>query len=146
MSNSLRKQITDAVVTALSASSNIAHVTTKREPWWDWDMTYFPGVCVVAQQEEKSRFAYIHPTAEDMHSSFTLEIEGYTWDNANDNATKQTDLIRTIETTIQGSTAVDDLTWDIYPTRVETDQGLIDNYSVAKCEYKVRYIYNHATP
>ena len=143
---SQRESILEAVTTAMHSSTGIVYVSNKREPWWDMDNTKFPAVCILETDENKKRFAYPHPSAEDMYSELVLTILGYQYDNNNDLSVKRTSLIRDIEYAIQGSTGVHDVTKDIINTKVETDNGLIDNYAIVHCRYVVKYVYNHASP
>lgn len=146
MADSIRKQILDAYVTALTASTGISYVSSKIEPWWDWDVSRFPAVCVIDGNENRSRFAYLHPTSEDMYSDYNITVIGYQYDQANDLETKRTDLVRDIEKAIQLSTAINDLTLGNEIVAVETDQGWVDNFSITHCKFVAKYAYNHATP
>lgn len=143
---SQRKQILDAVTTALNASTGIVYVSNYRQPWWDLKPNNFPAVCILETDENKKRFAYIHPSAEDMYSELVLTVLGYQFDENNDLSTKRTNLIQDIEYAIQGSTGVKDVTKDIINTKVETDNGLVDNYAIVHCRYVAKYVYNHAAP
>jgi hypothetical protein len=149
MADSARKQIIDAIVATLTTgSTGIVTVTTKREPWWEWDVWQFPGVCVLEGPEKKSRFSYPDASSSigDMYSELEVNVLGYAQDMRNDLDMKRTDLIRDIEKAISISTTLNDLTLDIIPQTVETDQGTLENYCITHNRYLVKYIYNHATP
>jgi hypothetical protein len=149
MADSTRKQILDAIVATLTTgSTGIVTVTTKREPWWDWDVWKFPGVCVLEGPEKKSRFSYLDASSSigDMYSELEVNVLGYVQDLRNDLEPKRTDLIRDIENGIEKSTTLNDLTLDVINQEVVTDQGMLENQGVVHCKYLVKYIYNHATP
>lgn len=146
MADSIRKSIYDAVVTALSASTGILHVTRNLEPWWDWPSNKFPGVCVVDGDESKQRFSYLQSTGGDMYSELEFRILGYERDMNNDLTSKRSTLLQTVETVLQNSSAINDLTLDIIPISVKTDKGEIENFTVTESVFKVKYLYNHASP
>jgi hypothetical protein len=141
-----RELIISATVSALSGSSEINYVTTKKEPWWDWDLNRFPGVCVIANRTDKrQRFSFVG-TSGDMYSELELSIIGYAFDANNDLAVKRTDLIRTIEKTLVNDATLDSITLDMAPTTVETDQGTLDNFCIVHCKYIAKYNYDHTSP
>jgi hypothetical protein len=146
MAETIRKQIIDAVVAALRSSTGINYVTTKKEAWWDWDISRLPAVCVTADPEEKrKRLAYPN-SGDDMDAELELDILGYAFDINNDLSVKRTDMIRNIESAIAKSTTLDDLTLDVIPQTVETDQGTLENYCISHSKFLAKYIYNHAAP
>lgn len=149
MADTTRKQVYDAAVAALTASTGIKYVTTKLDAWWDWSPSRYPGVCVIDGSEDKNRFAYMWASttdAGDMESKLELVVHGYCFDPNNSLDTKRSELIKDIEKALTASTALDALTLDVTPVNVETDEGVIENYSLVKCRYQVRYLYNHAYP
>jgi hypothetical protein len=143
VTNSARWMVVNAIASALIASTGIATVSDKREPWWDFNPTQFPHVFVMETNERKERFSYPSATANDMHARLDLTIEGYAYDNNNDLDTVRMDLIRDIEVAIQNSTAVKDATWEMIPQEVVADTATLDNYCIVHCHYQARYLYNH---
>jgi uncharacterized protein YuzB (UPF0349 family) len=143
VTNSMRWQIVDAVKNALSSSTGIGSVSDKREPWWDFNPTQMPHVFVVENTEERSRFSFPDSVSDDMHALLNLNIEGYCYSNTDDQDDVRMALIRDIEVAIQNSTSVKDVTWEIVPTDVTADKGVIDNYCLVHCKYRAEYLYNH---
>jgi hypothetical protein len=146
MADSVRRKIIAASITALESSTTIAYVTTKKEEWWNWDVSKYPGVMVIASElDKRQRFAY--PNAgEDMYSSMELNCIGYMFDINNDLSVKRTDLIRNIERVLTNNISLMALVNDFVPVTVETDQGTLDNYGIVHCKYIAKYTYNHGTP
>jgi hypothetical protein len=149
MADSIRKQITDAFVATLTTgTTGIVTVTDKKEPYWEWDIYKFPGVAVLENTERKSRFCFqgFSTSAGDMQGELEINIIGYAFDMNNDLDAKRTDLIKNIEISVAASTTLNDLTLDVTPTAVETDQGTLENFAIVHCRYMARYLYNHANP
>ena len=147
MSDTIRKQIVDAFVTVLSTgTTSIVTVTRNREPWWDWDVVKFPGVCVLEGAEKKYRDSFANSTATNsMRAEMEINVLGYVQDFRNDLATKRTDLVRSIENAVAGSTTLNDLTLDVVMQSVESDQGTVDNYAITHNRFMVKYLYNFAS-
>jgi hypothetical protein len=145
-SNSTRWKITNAALIALSGSSGVESVSNKKQPWWDFNPDKFPHVCILQNEEKKSRFSYPNTFDKDMYSELELNVIGYCQDRNDTLDVKQTNLIRDIELALEGSTELKDIALDIIPQTVETDQGTLENFSIVHCKYKVKYIYNHAAP
>jgi hypothetical protein len=149
MPDTTRQKVYDAAVYALGSSTGIAYTTKRLDAWWDWPPSRYPGVCVIDGAEDKSRFSFMGAASTDvgdMTGRMELVVHGYCFDPQNDLDGKRSALIRDIEVALTSSTALDDLTLDVTPVAVETDEGVIDNYSLVKCRYLVRYLYNHAYP
>ena len=150
MADTTRKQVYDAAVSALTASTGIMYVTRRLDAWWDWPVNRYPGVCAIDGSEEKNRFSFIvgstTTSPADMEARMELIVHGYCFDPNNSLDTKRSELIKDIEKALTSSTALDDLTLDVTPVSVETDEGVIENYSLVKCGYQIRYLYNHAYP
>lgn len=150
MADTVRKQVYDAAATALGSSTGIKYVTRRLDAWWDWQPSRYPGVCVIDGSEDKNRFSFMvgstTSSPADMESKMELVVHGYCFDPNNNLDTKRSELIKDIEKALTASTALDDLTLDVTPVNVETDEGVIENYSLVKCRYLVRYLYNHAYP
>lgn len=146
MADSVRKTIYDAIVTALDNSTEFAHVTRKLEPWWDWSANKFPGLCVLDGDETKKRLAFLHASAGDMYSEVDFRIIGYERDMNNDLDSKRSNIIQQIEIVLQASTALNDLTMDIVPVSVKTDNGQLENFTVTESLFRAKYQYNHASP
>jgi hypothetical protein len=144
---SVRRQILDAVVDALEASTGIKHVSEKLEPWWDWPHSNFPGCAVIDTDEAKQRFAYVHPTAGDMEGKVQFEIHAYEYDRNNDLTQKQNELIVNIRKALLNDTALNALVLSVVPGSWRTvDDGEIDNYCYLTHQFTAWYTYNHASP
>lgn len=144
---STRSGIYDAVVTKLTATSSaINYVTRKREEWWNWPTSNFPGVCVIDTDESKRRLAFVDAVNPDMYSEFNLLVIGYERDITNELDTKRANLIAAVESSLAGSTGVNDLTLDIIPVSVKTDDGMIENFCITEQTFRIKYAYNHGTP
>jgi hypothetical protein len=140
----MREQILDAIKTALGASTGIAYVTDKREAWQDWAQNRYPGVCILTGEEQDSRFCY--SGTDNLLCTMPVEVIGCVFDKANNLGTKRSDLIGAIEKAIVGSTVLAGLIRDVQLSRVHTDQGIQDNYSVVSCTFNIEYLIDSAGP
>lgn len=144
---SVRRQIYDAVVDALEASTGIKHVSEKLEPWWDWPHSNFPGVVVIDTDETRKRFSYVQPTAGDMEGKVIFELHAYDYDRNNDLDSKRNDLIVSIRKALLNDSALNALVLSIVPGSWRTvDDGQIDNYCYLNHQFTAWYTYNHASP
>ena len=143
---SSRSTVLTAIETALSASTGIKRVTRNLENWWDWRVDRdMPGVTVIDRETEIERLAYLS-TGDDMEARIMLTCRGYVHDRNNDTMTRRTNLIADIETVMTDSAGIDAVTAMVHPMRVNTDEGVLENYSVFDADYEVTYFYNHASP
>jgi hypothetical protein len=143
-----RKDVYDALVNALSAStSQIAYVTRKYENWWDWPTNKFPAVRVMDMSEEFKPLSYPAgtTTVDDMESSMTFKVSGYVQDITNQGlSTARSDLINAIQRIVMTDSTMAAKVADIWPISVETDEGVLDNFAWCELTFKARYFYNHA--
>lgn len=143
---SSRSTVLSAIETALNASTGINRVTRNLENWWDWQPAVdMPGVTIIDRETAIERASYLS-TGEDMEAMISLTCRGYVHDRNNDTMTKRTNLIADIEKAMTNSTAIDAVVAMVHPVRVDTDAGILENYSVFDSEFEVTYFYNHATP
>jgi hypothetical protein len=139
----IREQILDAIKAALQASTGIHYVTDRKESWWDWGQNRYPGVCIITGDEEDRRFCYSDSTAfTDMQSKMRVSVIGYVFDKSNNLGTKRSDLIGAIEKAVSNDSTVTGLVGDIVLNKVQTDKGVLENFSVVNCEFGLDYLYN----
>jgi len=147
---SVRSVIYDAMVTALEASTGINLVTKDLKIWWELTPDDYPAVCIVDADAVLERFAYLHPTLEDMEANVQFDIKGWVKDYTGQSTTldaNRAELISDIETSLTGDAALDALTLDVVPGLVQTDKGADDdNRSWIDFTFNVNYIYNHLAP
>lgn len=143
---STRKTILDAVVSGLNKSTSINYVTQDVEPWWEWKDGRFPGVTIIDAETEINRLAYESTSADDMEARMTIQCRGFVKDRRNILAVKRTNLISEIESTLKTSTDISDATADVFVTNIDTDKGMVDNFSVCEVTAEVLYFYNHLSP
>ena len=147
MADSKRMQVMDAVLSALSNISTILYVSERLQHWEELDASKFPACFPIDGDELKEPHVIFESADEDMHSTLTLLLTCYVYDA--DGATRQArcDMIKVIEEEFAvRASALNALVVSILPTRVTTDRGTIDNYSIFDCEYAVEYLYNHTSP
>lgn len=138
----IRQQILTAIHNALEASAGIAYVTDKKEQWWDWAGNRYPGVCVVCGAENDERFSFPGPSFTDMNSHMKVNVIGYVFDKTNTLGAKRSALISEIETAVANDSTVTGLVRDIVLTKVQTDKGELENFSVVNCEFDLDYLYS----
>jgi len=148
MADSKRKQILDSVLSALSSISTIAYVSDRLVHWEALDASKFPACFPIDAEERKEPHVLFESATEDMHSVLTLVCTCYVYDSDGSSLTQQrTDMIKQIEEEFSNrASALNALVVSITATRVVTDRGTIDNYSIFDCEYEVEYLYDHTNP
>ena len=148
MPDSKRKQVLDAIVTALSASTGINKAGQNVESWWEWDITNFPGVTLIDYNTEIERIAYssTDTDVDDMEARMEIVCRGFVHDMNNVLASKRTTLIKEIETVLVSSTGIAAKVKDVEILGIETDLGYIDNFSIFDSKFEVVYHFNHLQP
>lgn len=148
-----RKNIYDAVVTALNASTSINYVTIDiAENAWNWKDNKFPGVRMIDGEEQIIRLAFPSDSTDgpdDMESVIPFEFVGYVKNNIGSTETideSRNDLMVVIEQALTQTTAIDDLVKDITPQERGTDRGYSDGIGWTNGIFRVMYHYNHLSP
>lgn len=144
--SSVRKNILDAVKTALEGISGVGKVSFSLQQWETLKPQDFPACFPIDGDAVYSRSAYPHATSEDMETEMEVVVTGYVYDKNNDLVTKRTDHIAEIEKALTGNSALDALIMDITPVSLTTDKGVIDNYGIFDFTFKVEFQYNHLIP
>lgn len=146
MADSRRKQVIDALVSALNSSTGITTATDELKSWYDYLPHQFNVVTVIDRDTDINRLQF-YSTGNDKEAIMNVTVRGYVQDNNGVLALKRTNLIRDIQNKLEsGTTLTKALIWDIEDMSIETDDGLLDNYSVFDINYKIDYHYNHALP
>jgi len=147
MADSKRKRIMDAVLSAIANVTSLAYVSERLVHWEELDASKFPACFPVDTDERKEPHVLFESATEDMHSILTLVLTCYCYDAAGNTRQQRTDLIKNIEAEFGlRATALNALVVTITATRVVTDKGALDNYSIFDCEYEVEYLYDHTDP
>jgi hypothetical protein len=146
MADSIRKQIVDEVVSILGLSTGITTVKDYLHNPFEFNSHDFPVVSVLDQDTDIDRWTY-RSSGDDKEAVLQLLIRGFVHDQNNQTSRKRTNLIRDIQQSLQtGSTGLTALIFDIEDRSIETDDGILDNYSVFDIMYNITYHYNHDTP
>lgn len=147
MADSIRKQVVDSIAEALSASTGTNTVSTNLKSWGQYSAYQFPIATVIDRDTDIERLSFRHDTNDDKTATMMVTVRGYVFDKGNILDVKRTNLIRDIQKTIEtGSPNMTALIFDIMDNSIETDEGLIDNYSIFDIMYDITYHYNHVTP
>lgn len=147
MADSVRKQVIDAIAAVVLSSTGVTTVETNLKNWFDYQAHKFPVVTVLDRDTDIERLCFKESSRDDKIANMSVLIRGYVFDQNNDTSAKRTGLIRDIQVAIEtGSTAMNALIFDIPDISIETDDGIIDNYSIFDITYNVQYHYNHLTP
>lgn len=143
-----RKTVYDAVLTALRDSTGIDYVTRDAETWTLWGSDKMPGIFLNDESEEHTPVSYLQDAADDMEAlvDFTADGAVYGGQGSTQVDELRAQLISDIESTVMGSTEIDDVTADAWVTSVETDTYTQERYGTCTVRFRVRYFYNHASP
>lgn len=147
MADSIRKQVIDSIVAAIGNSTGITTATDELKSWYDYLPHQFPVATVLDRDTEINRLQFKSTGQNDKEAVMDTLIRLYLQDNNDLLTAKRTNAIRDIQLTMEnGSTSMDALIFDIKDETIETDEGIIDNYSMVDIVYKVTYFYNHLVP
>ena len=148
-----RKDIYDALQTALNASTSINYVTIDvAENPWDFKQNKFPAVRIYDGEEQITRLSFPSATssgADDMESTIPFEFIGYVAKLAKSTGSidqSRNDLMVAVEKSLTQSTAINDLVKDIVPQERDTDRGYSDGIGWSNGIFSVLYHYNHLSP
>jgi hypothetical protein len=141
-----RKTIIDAFVSACEGISGVRGVSQNYETWWEKPAHEFPFITVRDTETTLDRHSYLSSADDDMEANLEIVATGYVHDMNNVLATKRTDLIKSIESTVVDDTTLGGLTLSVTPMSINTDDGGIDNYSICDVVFNIQYIYNHSSP
>jgi len=147
MADSKRKRIMDAVLSALANVTSLVYVSERLVHWEELDASKFPACFPIDADEVKEPHVLFESADEDMLSKLTLILTCYCYDAQGATRQQRTDLIKNIEAEFSlRASALNALVLTITATRVVTDKGALDNYSVFDCEYEIQYLYDHTDP
>jgi len=147
MADSKRKRVMDAVLSALAHVTSLAYISERLVHWEELDASKFPACFPIDADERKVPHVIFESATEDMHSTLTLILTCYCYDAQGSTRQQRTDLIKNIEAEFAtGATALNALVVTITATRVVTDKGALDTYSIFDCEYEIEYLYDHTSP
>jgi len=144
---SKQRQIIDALITPLEAITGVNLVTEDLAVWNNGDPNSYNMLLISPSKPEVERFAFIHPTSEDMHGVLEITIEGTTYSQyASDTKTVLDALMVSVEKAIVGSATLNALVIDIMLQNDEYVFDISDNYGLFSAVYTVEYLYNHLAP
>ena len=147
MANSIRDQVINSITAAMLASTGIITATNDLRNWYDYDPHEFPVVTVLDRDTDIQRLCFKSTTNADKIGMMNVVIRGYVQDTNNVTKLKRTNLIRDIQKKMEaGTSTMNSLIFDFHDDTIETDDGLIDGYSVFDLSYTVKYHYNHLVP
>ena len=144
---SKQKQIVDAMITALSGISSVNKVTQDMTEYSQSDDQDYNVVFVNPKRPEVDRFAYLHPTSDDMMARMEVIVEGNVWDEYADDIDAQLDqLSADVETALTGDSALSGLTIEVVLSEDDYTTSVDDRYGIFSATYVVEYLYNHLSP
>lgn len=147
MADSIRKQVIDSIIAVLNNSTGITTATDTLKNQWDYLAHEFPVATVLDRDTDIMRLQFKSNSLDDKEADMGTVVRLYVHDNNNVLALKRTNVIRDVQKAIEaGSTTMNALIFDFADETIQTDDGVIDNYSMIDIVYKITYHYNHLTP
>jgi hypothetical protein len=150
VADSKRKVVMDAIVNSLAQSTGVQTSVQEYISWWDLDPGKFPVTILIDRESIVERAAYRSTADDDMKCELSFTIKGYVHDFGNSSDTlssRRTGLIRDIEVALDQSTSLFLVpAKDFTVTGVNSDKGIMDNYSIVDVDCSILYYYNHLTP
>lgn len=147
MADTKKKQIVDALMTALQGITGIGKVTQDEREYTAYSVGDYPALLVQSSKPTVDRLSYPHNTADDMEAEMEIQIEGVVHNITASDIEGDADALRQdVEQAIVGNAALNALVKDIY---LESDDDIADldqNYGIFSAVYTAVYHYNHNTP
>lgn len=154
MANSIRQTVMVAVVSSLTNittyngyQTDVRFVSENMKHFDELGNDKFPALFPIDTDEVKESFTFRpDSTCGDMKSTLTVLVTSYLYGRDGVTVQARSDLLRDIEKAVVNATCLTEISSiiDIRPTRVTTDQGTIENYSVHDQEFQIDFVYNHA--
>lgn len=142
--SSNRYQIMDAVIGCLDGISTVRHVSEQFKAHDEVDHKDFPVLFPIDTNEEHEAWAFDEDGGQ-IQARLTVLVIAYVFDHNNNTRKKRTDLILEINKAMLNDSVLESLTLDVQPVSVQTDQGMIENYSLWDQEFEITYLYDRAT-
>lgn len=141
--SSLRQQIMDAVIDTLEGISGVNLVSESLKHWEEMDRDEFPALFPIDTDETKEPFVLRQSSAtQNMKSTLTLVVTGMIYSATDETRQARCDMIQAVEKAIcYTGSALLNLTHYVTPSRVTTDRGSIENYSIWDQEFEIEYLY-----
>lgn len=153
MAASVRQAIMVGVTSALTGitvargyQSSVLTVSENIRTYSEMGDGEMPACFPIDTNERKEALTFRQTTTGDMKATLTVLVTSYLFARGGVSSGTRSDLLRDIEKAIVNATAMTSVVGvlDIRPTKVVTDQGTVENYSIHDSEFEIDYTYNHA--
>ena len=138
---SKRSDIMVQVCSALANIAEICYVSESVSHWEELDHGKFPALFPIDADETKTPVVLFDGTQNDMRAVMTVIVTGMVYSATNDTSVKRLDLMQKVEKALVTATGLTSIIHGILPTRVITDKGALENYSVWDQEFEIEYWY-----
>ena len=136
---STRSKIMDSVVRALDSVPHLRYVSEKFQTYDEVPAKHLPCAFPIDTNEELE--PYTIGDAALIHGKLTILITCYVFSETGDVRQQRTELIQEITRYLLTDTLLGSLILDIEPRSIQTDQGMIENYSLFNMEFEIDYVY-----
>lgn len=147
MSDSVRKQVADAIVTAISGCDNVTVCTQDYERYGAMSDDDMPVVYIDTEITDREQISFLHPTAADFQATMLVQVEtiarayyGAATESAIDVVAQQ------IEAALLSNAALSALIVDVQATEQQQTWDVNDTYGMCSQAFELAYTYNHNTP
>lgn len=138
---SKRSDIMVQVCSALAAIDGVMYVSENVSHWEELDHGKFPALFPIDTDESKTPVVLFEGTEDDMRAVLTVIVTGMVYSARNETAIERLDLMQKVEKALVTATGLTAITHGILPTRIVTDKGALENYSVWDQEFAIEYWY-----
>lgn len=136
----------DAVLTVLTNISGINHVSESIEHYEVLDHSKFPALFPIDTDERKDPNVLYESAVNNMRAVLTVVVTGMVYSATDATRQSRCDTIQAVEKAlIYTGSALTSLALTVVPTRIVTDKGTIENYSVWDQEFEITYLYDYST-
>jgi len=147
VADTIKKQIIDALITALEGITGIGKVTQDEREYTTYSVDDYPALLVQSSKPSVDRLSFPHPTADDMEAEIEIQIEGIIHNITTSDIAGDADALKQdVEQAIVGDASLGALVKDIYIISDDNIADLDQNYGIFLAVYTAVYHYNHNTP
>lgn len=136
-----RSAIMVQVLSALAAIDGVNFVSESIQHWEELDHGKFPALFPIDADEVKSPATLFDGTDDDMRAVLTVIVTGMVYSAENATQVERLDLMQKVEKALVTTSGLTNIVHGVSPTRVVTDKGALENYSVWDQEFEIEYWY-----
>lgn len=133
------------ITTARGYTSSVLTVSERIRHYSEMGDGEMPALFPIDTNEAKQSMTFRGASAQDMKATLTVLVTSYLFNRGGVTSSSRSAILQDVEKAMMTATAMTvSGVLDVRPTKVTTDQGTVENYSIHDSEFEIDYTYNHA--